>query len=49
MLVRTAGGLFEVLGEFSLDNKSLLIASKSAKLLPPCDKVLSLAVILLSF
>ena len=49
IVLQTTGGLFEILEEFSPDNKSLLIASKSTKLLPPCDEVLSIIIILLSF
>ena len=47
--LQTTGRLFEILEEFSPDNKSLLIASKSIKLLPPFDEVLSITIILLSF
>ena len=48
MLVQTAGELFQIL-EFSPENKPLLVALKSTKLLSFCEKVLSLAIILLSF
>ena len=49
MLVQTAGGLFQILEEFSPENESLLVALKSTKLLSVCEKVFSLAIILLSF
>ena len=49
MLVQSTGGLFEILEEILIDNKPLLIASKSTNFLPTCDEILSITLILLIF